>query len=61
VDTYSISLKDYRLVWGFGWCWIMDDVPIEISTILNEIERALGAKLYYIAIAVCLSLIFVPA
>jgi hypothetical protein len=34
----------------------MDNVPIEISTILNEIETALSAKLYYVAIAVALSI-----
>ena len=33
----------------------MDPVPIEITAILREIERAIEAKLYYLAIAVSLS------
>jgi hypothetical protein len=32
-----------------------DQVPQELTAILNEIERALAAKLYYLAIAVALS------
>jgi hypothetical protein len=33
----------------------MDPVPIEITSILREIERALDAKLYYLAITVSLA------
>jgi hypothetical protein len=33
----------------------MDLVPIEISSILDEIDKAIEAKLYYLAIAVALS------
>lgn len=33
----------------------MDNVPTEISSLLLEIEKALEAKLYYLAIAVALS------
>jgi hypothetical protein len=33
----------------------MTQVPIEITSILHEIEKALDAKLYYLAIAVALS------
>jgi hypothetical protein len=33
----------------------MDKIPIEITAILREIERAIDAKLYYLAIAVALS------
>jgi hypothetical protein len=35
---------------------IMSNVPVEITTILHEIDRALEAKLYYLAIAVSLSI-----
>ena len=35
--------------------WIMDQVPQELTAILAEIEKALDAKLYYLAIAVALS------
>jgi hypothetical protein len=34
----------------------MDPIPIEISALLQEVERALEYKLYYLAIAVSLSL-----
>lgn len=34
----------------------MDQVPIELKSILHEIEKALDAKLYYLAIAVALSI-----
>src|SRR6266446_2915631 len=54
--TYTISSTGYKLVPGVGGCWIMDKVPIEITAILHEIEKALGAKLYYLAIAVALSI-----
>jgi len=53
--TFSTSWTGYRLVRGVGWCWIMDNVPPEISSIFAEIEKALSAKLYYLAIAVSLS------
>jgi hypothetical protein len=33
----------------------MDKVPLELSSILREIEKGLEAKLYYLAIAVALS------
>lgn len=33
----------------------MDQTPVELESILSEIEKALEAKLYYIAIAVSLS------
>ena len=53
--TYTISLTGYRLVKGEGWWWTMDRVPPELTAILHEIEKALDAKLYYLAIAVALS------
>jgi hypothetical protein len=53
--TCSISLTGYRLTPGVGWCWILSDVPEELTAILREIEKALDAKLYYLAIAVALS------
>src|SRR5947209_8449883 len=53
--TFSISLTGYKQVLGVGGCWRMDQVPLELSSILHEIERALDAKLYYLAIAVALS------
>jgi hypothetical protein len=34
----------------------MSNVPVEITAILHEVERALEAKLYYLAIAVSLSI-----
>jgi hypothetical protein len=33
----------------------MDEVPIELSSILQEIEKAIDGELYYLAIAVALS------
>jgi hypothetical protein len=53
--TYTISLTGYKLVPGASWCWLMDKVPLELTAILREIERALDAKLYYLAIAVAFS------
>ena len=53
--TYSISLTGHKLAQGIGWCWLMDQVPIELNAILREVEKALEAKLYYLAIAVALS------
>jgi len=35
--------------------WRVDEVRPELTAILHEIERALEAKLYYVAIAVALS------
>ncbi len=48
----------------FGWANLRcqrvsvmtDEVPEELAAILNEVERAIEAKLYYLAIAVALSL-----
>jgi hypothetical protein len=54
--TYTISFNGYRLIRGTGYCWIMDNVPPELAAILNEIEKALEQKLYYLAIAVSLSI-----
>jgi hypothetical protein len=54
--TYSTLLSGYRLVPGIGWCWIMNPTPVEIASILREVEHALELKLYYLAIAVSLSL-----
>jgi hypothetical protein len=54
--TYTTSLTGYRLVRGEGWCWIMDRVPLELTSILREVEKALEAKLYYLGIAVALSI-----
>jgi hypothetical protein len=53
--TYGTSWIGYRLVRGLGWCSIMTMVPPELDAILHEIEKALDAKLYYLAIAVALS------
>jgi len=53
--TCSISLTGYKLALDANGCWKMDKVPIEIRSILSEIEKALNAKLYYLAIAVALS------
>jgi hypothetical protein len=39
-----------------GWCWLMDQTHPALSTLLNEIQGALDSKLYYLALAVCLSL-----
>jgi hypothetical protein len=54
VDLYSLidwlQAGPQRL-----WVWIMDKVPEELTAILSEIEKALAAKLYYLAIAVALS------
>jgi hypothetical protein len=55
--TCSTLLNGYRLVPGIGWCWIMDSVPIEITSLIREVGRALENKLYYLAIAVLLSLL----
>jgi hypothetical protein len=54
--TIAASLVGYRLAPGVGWCWIMDKVPEELASILREVEKALEAKLYYLAIAVALSI-----
>lgn len=54
--TYSTSLTGYKLVPGIGWCWRMDNVPIELASIFEEIEKALSSRLYYLAIAASLSL-----
>jgi hypothetical protein len=43
------------LALGCGWCWVMETMPIELTSILDEIDKALNAKLYYLAIAVALS------
>jgi hypothetical protein len=53
--TYTIS-SDGWLVPGIGFCSIMDNVPPELAAILKEIEKALEHKLYYLAIAVSLSI-----
>jgi hypothetical protein len=53
--TYSISLTGYITIRDSAWYWTMDLVPIEISSILDEIDKAIEAKLYYLAIAVALS------
>src|SRR5665213_1121371 len=53
--TYTTSLSGYNLAPGIGHCWIMDQVSPELNSILQEIEHALAAKLYYLAIAVTLS------
>ena len=55
--TSSVLLTGYRLVRGRSWCWTMiyDPIPEELTAILHEIERAIEAKLYYVAIAVALS------
>jgi hypothetical protein len=54
--TSTISLTGYKLALGVGGCWIMDKVPIEIRSIVGEIEKAINSKLYYLAIAVALSI-----
>src|ERR1700742_1557303 len=53
--NFQFSLTGYWIVRGQGWCWIMTRVPPELDAILHEIEKALDAKLYYLAIAVALS------
>jgi hypothetical protein len=45
----------YGIVQDGQWSWTMDIVPIEISSILDEIDKAIEAKLYYLAIVVALS------
>ena len=50
------SLTGYRLVMGRSWCWIMELQPTPLDTIFSEIQRALEVKLYYLAIAVSLSI-----
>ena len=52
----TIPQIGHTLVVGEGWYWRMGDtVPVEIMAILHEIDKALDAKLYYVAIAVALS------
>jgi hypothetical protein len=54
--TYTLSLIGYRLILDANGYWTMNNVPPELTAILREIERALEAKLYYLAIAVALSI-----
>jgi hypothetical protein len=51
----TYSLIGYRLALDTRGYWKMDNVPLELTAILREIEKALEAKLYYVAIAVALS------
>jgi hypothetical protein len=57
VWTHGISWNDCRLVQGAGWWWSwsveIPESPIEV--LLREIERALDARLYYLAVIVSLT------
>lgn len=52
--TRTLSLSGWLLLESNG-CWKIDSIPPELSAILQEIEKAIEAKLYYLAIAVALS------
>ena len=52
--TFTISLSG-TLVQKMG-CWTIDKIPVELRSILDEIEKALAAEQFYLAIAVTLSI-----
>jgi hypothetical protein len=53
---YKISLGEYRLVRGMGHCMIMQSIQSPLDVILNEIDRALEQKFYYLAVSTVLTL-----
>ena len=55
--TYGTSFIGWRLVQGIGFCWlVMPPEPSPLATILADIQKALDSKLYYLALAVALSI-----
>lgn len=52
----SISLRGYSLVKGIGYCNLIKPGAGELEIILNDIEKALAARLWYAALTVTLSL-----
>lgn len=44
----------FQLKMGLGHCWILEQCPLQ--WLLNEINSAIKAKIYYSAISVCLTL-----
>ncbi len=55
-STYGISWIGRRLVPGASYCWIVSSPTTPLEPILQEIRRALEARLYYVALSVSLSL-----
>jgi hypothetical protein len=51
----SAQFEDHRLVHGLGWCLRLEKNTLPIDVVLNEIEQALHAQLFYLAIVMALT------
>src|SRR4051812_11723889 len=54
--TCGTSYDGCALVLGMGWFWRMEPAQSPLEMIYQDIERAIQARLWYLAIAVTLSL-----
>lgn len=56
ISTYGTFLIGFKLVRNGQWSWIMEPGPSPLEEMFQEINAALEAKLYYLAIAVSLTI-----